>query len=496
MTLVEMLERNARDLPDQTALIFRDEKVSYRQLNDRVNRLAQALLKLGCRPGDRVCFLLPRIPELVLTFLAGAKVRAIVAPVNFDLPAREIAATLGQLNPRVIVCHADYLTLLLPAGPETTFILTGSTESRPGCLLWDELLAPQPSHNPSLAIAAADPVYLNYTSGSTGNARGAVTTHEHIYWNTRSSVETLGLTPADVHLCLFAPFAHPHELFARPLYLGGTMVLLDSIRPRTIARTIMAHGVTCLMALAPFFRNLIEVAASEKFDLSSLRLPESGGMHTPVELIQAFREAFGVPIYAVWGSTETTGIALANHPGGEPVLGSVGQPCSYYEVKIVGEDGQELSPGMIGELIFRGPGVVQAYFEEQEENHYKYFRHGWYHSGDLGRRDAAGNFYFVERKSGMLKVAGHQVYPLEIELKLMRHAAIQEAAVIGIPDPRRGEVPKAFVVLKNGAHLERRDIIRYCAQEMATYKVPREVEICASLPKIGSGKINKKALRQ
>jgi acyl-CoA synthetase (AMP-forming)/AMP-acid ligase II len=172
----------------------------------------------------------------------------------------------------------------------------------------------------------------------------------------------------------------------------------------------------------------------------------------------------------------------------------VGQPCKYYKVKVVGENGQELGPGEIGEMIFQGPGVVKNYYEEQEENVFKSFRNGWYYSGDLGRRDKEGNFYFVERKSGMLKVAGHQVYPLEIELKLMRHPAILEAAVIGVKDKMRGEVPKAIIVLKNGVPVDRREIIRYCIAEMAHYKVPRDIEIRETLPKIGSGKINKKAL--
>jgi long-chain acyl-CoA synthetase len=494
MTLVEMLERKARDLPDQVAIIFQDSRITYQALNAQVNQMAHALLSLGCQPGDRLGFMLPRVPEMVVTFLAGAKVQGVVAPINFELPGKEIAGILNNLSPRVMVVHATFLTLVeqsMPAG--TTIILVGAGDMQ-GTLAWEEFTKNRGEDNPGLEVQDDDVVYLNYTSGSTGNARGALTTHAHIYWNTRAAVETLVLTPADIHLCLFAPFAHPHEFFARSLYLGGTMVLIDSIRPKSIAKAIGQHRVTCFMGLAPLYRTLMETAASEAFDLSSLRLPESGGMHTPVELIQQFEETFGLPIYAVWGSTETTGIAIANRPGSKPRHGTVGQPCKYYKIKVVGEDGQELPPNEIGELIFQGPGVVKTYYEEKEKNNFKSFRNGWYYSGDLGRRDETGNFYFVERKSGMLKVAGHQVYPLEIELKLMNHPGIKEAAVIGIKDKMRGEVPKAIVVLKDGMTLNRREIIRYCSQEMAHYKVPREVEIREALPKIGSGKINKKAL--
>jgi scyllo-inosose 3-dehydrogenase len=336
-------------------------------------------------------------------------------------------------------------------------------------------------------------VYLNYTSGITGKPKGALTTHTHIYWNTRASVETLGLTREDIHLCLFAPFAHPHELFARPLYLGGAMVLVDSIHPRVIAKSIMDHRITCFMGLVPFFIMLMDKARSRIFDLSSLRIPESGGMHTRVELIREFEQTMGVPILPVWGSTETTGIAIATSPGGKRAYGSVGQPCRHYEVKIVGEDGQELPPQEVGELVFRGPGVVSGYLEP-DANTQKTFRDGWYHSSDLARRDANGNFYFVERKSGMLKVAGHRVFPLEIELTLLKHPAVKEAAVIGIKDATRGEVPKAFIVLEESEVTDKKDLLQFCQANLAHYKVPKIIEYRDALPKIGSGKINRKAL--
>lgn len=496
MTLVEMLERNARELPDKVALIYKDLKLTYRELNAQVNRLAHALLDLGAQKGDRLGFILPRVPELIITFLAGAKVQGVVAPLNYELTRKETTDILQNLRPRFLVVHESFVSLgheAMPPGLEVKIIVTGRGGPG-GDLLWEEIVKNQALHNPSLEVKDDDVVYLNYTSGSTGKAKGALTTHAHIFWNTRSAVETLELTPADVHLCLFAPFAHPHEFLARPLYLGGTLVLLDTIRPKSIAKTIEDHQVTCFMGLAPLFMTLLEGAAAGKFDLGSLRVPESGGMHTPVELIHKFEARFGVPIYAVWGSTETTGIAIANVPGRQVVYGSMGKPCKYYEVKVVGEDGRELLSQEIGELIFRGPGVVSSYYE-RDADHYNSFKNGWYYSGDLGKRDEDGNFYFIDRKSGMLKVAGHQVYPLEIELKLMLHPDIREAAVIGISDDLRGEVPKAIVVSNDGIMLDKREIIRYCMEEMAHYKVPREVEFREELPKIGSGKINKKALK-
>jgi long-chain acyl-CoA synthetase len=495
MTLVEMLEKQAREIPEQVAVIFREETLNYRQLNSVVNRVAGALLHRGLEPGDLVCFMLPRVPELVIAFLAVAKTRGLIVPVNFEEPAPQTMTLLHRLRPRFLVVHTSFLDLAvrsLPPDSRTALIVVGPSGAGPG-VPWDELLRGVSDANPGLPVREDEVVYLNYTSGTTGQPKGALTTHAQLYWNTRASVETLGLTREDVHLCLFAPFAHPHELFARPLYLGGAMVLVDTIRPRTIARSIMDHRVTCFMGLVPFFFMLMEMARSRIFDLSSLRIPESGGMHTRVELIREFERTMGVPILPVWGSTETTGIAIATRTGEPRTYGSVGRPCQYYEVKIVSESGQELPPQEVGEMIFRGPGVVNGYFES-DADYQNCFRDGWYYSGDLGRRDEDGNFYFVERSTGMLKVAGHRVFPLEIEVTLLRHPAVKEAAVIAVNDAMRGEVPKAFVVLKDSMDLDKKDLMQFCQENLAHYKLPKIIEYRDSLPKIGSGKINKKAL--
>jgi long-chain acyl-CoA synthetase len=496
MTLVEMLEKQAREIPDQVAVISREGTLTYSQLNSIVNQLAGALLNRGLNPGDLVYFMLPRVPELVITFLAVAKARGVVAPINFEFPALQIMDLLQRTNPRFLAVHSSVLDLavrsLLPDS-RTTLIVVGHSGAAPG-VHWEELFRGETGANPGLSVGEHDLVYLNYTSGATGKPKGALTTHAHLYWNTRASVETLQLTREDIHLCLFAPFAHPHELFARPLYLGGTLVLLDNIRPKAIAKSLMDYRVTCFMGLVPFYVTLLEVARSGQFDFSSLRVPESGGMHTRWELVQEFEETVGVPIVPVWGSTETTGIAIATHPGSRQAYGSMGQPCRHYEVKIVSEHGKELPPEEVGELAFRGPGVVSGYFEANA-NGQDFFRDGWFYSGDLARRDADGNFYFVERKSGMLKVAGHRVFPLEIELALLQHPAIKEAAVIGIKDDLRGEVPKAFVVLKDSVPPDKKDLMQCCQEHLAHFKIPKIIEYRDTLPKIGSGKIDKKALQ-
>lgn len=495
MTLTEMLERNAKEIPAKSAIVFRDTRISYSELEEIVNKLANALLEMGLKRGDRVGLMLPRVPEMVISFLAIAKARGIVVPVNFELIGEDVANILRRISPRFLVVYGQFLDIAkraIQGDPRITIIaVEGAME---GSLQWNHILRNQKGDNPCLEIKNDDTVYLNYTSGSTGNHKGAITTHSNIYWNTLASVNALGLLPGDVHLCMFAPFAHPHEIFARSLYLGGTMVLVDKIYPKSLADAISTHRVTCMMGLAPMYQNLLDLLEYKGYDLSSLRVPESGGMYTRRDLIEKFRQKVGVPIIPVWGSTETTGIAIANRPGEDLIPGSIGRPCDSYEVKIVDECGEELESGEIGEMVFKGPAVIQGYYMD-EANSKKCLNDGWYYSGDLGRKDESGRFYFVERKAGLMKVAGLKVYPLEIELVLMDHPDIKEAAVISARDRLRGEVPKAIIVTRDGRELTEKEILGFCKGRLAHYKLPRIIEIRESLPKIGSGKINKMVLQ-
>ncbi len=494
-TLVQMLEGNAREFPGKDALVFGETRLSYKALNEAVNRAANAFLKNGVRKGDIIGLMLPRIPELVVGFLASAKAGAVAAPINYELTRDRVSGLLRTLNPRAVVAHADF-TGLLDDVAQTDIkgftVLVGGPQA--GESSWREFIGGAGPENPGISVDEGDIAYLNYTSGSTGESKGALATHANIYWNTYSSVEALGLRREDVHLCMFASFAHPHEIFSRSVFLGGTMVIVDKIYPKSIAEAIEANRVTCMMGLSPMYENLLELMGHKHYDLSSLRVPESGGMYTRTELIERFRDKVGASIVPVWGSTETTGIAIANRPGANVPSGSVGTACPGYGIKIVDEESQELPDGEVGEMVFKGPGVVGGYFEGMDAGRNS-FRDGWYYSGDLARRDARGYFYFVERKTGMMKIAGLKVFPTEIELTLLDHVDIREATVVSVKDRLRGEVPKAVIVLKNGKSMTARDVFNFCRQRLAHYKVPRIVEFRDCLPKTPGGKIDKKALQ-
>ncbi|MCK4245205.1 MAG: AMP-binding protein [Candidatus Omnitrophica bacterium] len=492
VTLNEILKRQADTSPQKLAIIYKERKISYRELDEITNRLANSLVGLGIRKGDRVGIMLPRIPELVIAYLGLSKCGAISFPLSNEISSAEIENILSETQPFALIVHSTFLRLVRNFAAGNYLIVLGG-KAKKGNYYFEELLKEGKSQAPLVSVSPEDTFYLNYTSGITGSPKGAITTHSNIFYNTLASVDALGLREDDIHLCMFASYSHPHEIFARAFYLGGIIVLADSIYPKSLAREILRNRVTVMMALPPFYEMLLEAAEIRPFDLSSLRIAESGGMHTQEDLKQRFRRKFGIPILAVWGSTETTGIAIANSPNNKQKENSVGKVCKHYRVKVLDEDRKEVPTGKVGELVFEGPAIVSGYYQKPEEVK-QLLPDGCYFSGDIGRRDEEGYFFLRGRKSGMLKVGGWKVYPLEVEVVLNSHPHIQEAVVVGLKDRKRGEVPKTLIVLKPGRNLTIRAIIDYCRKRLARYKVPKAIEFADALPKLASGKIDRKAL--
>ncbi|MCI5167132.1 MAG: hypothetical protein D3903_13815 [Candidatus Electrothrix sp. GM3_4] len=491
-TLDEALQCWVEKTPNKTFIRSSEDNFTFSETQNIVRNTAGFLTENGIRPGDKICLLLPRRPELIFAFLAASSIKALTCPINYLENTGHIEEMITSLKPSAIILDESTVRSEVRAFIQaygTTIIAVQKTPENPKdpkTIPWQTCVEHAPA--PPLTQLPDDYAYLNFTTGSSGFPKGALCTHTHLYWNTRSAVELFQMTADDVHLCMFASFSHPHELFCRALYTGASLVLLTKISPKAIAKTIIRHRVTCMMGLAVMYKMMARHC--KEVDLPCLRIAESGGMFTDQEIHKNFLAAFGFPIMSVWGSTETTGIALANAPDQYRTDGSMGKPCPYYQVRLVDEDGQEVAPGETGELIFSGPAVISGYhntpgFPSKE---------GWYFSGDLAQKDEEGIFRFVERKSGMIKVAGLKVYPLQVELIIQQHPAVKEVAVIGVAERRRGCVPKAFVTPEENAKLDLGELEAYCRQRLASYMIPRKFQLVESLPKIGSGKINKKIL--
>ncbi|MBU1881184.1 acyl--CoA ligase, partial [bacterium] len=435
MTLDSMLERAARSNPDKVALIEINKQLTYLDFDNQVSALANGLLNLGIKPGDCVATLIPKSIEAVVAFMAIVRAGGIAAPINMRQKADALRVNFKQINPFAVIADPLYYPIINkfyePIQPQGRVILTGTTRTN-GSISYENLIESESTRSPELKLKDTQIAYLNYTSGTTGIPKGAITTHENLTWNTKGAVETFKMNSEDVHLCMFSIYAHPHEIFCRSIYLGGTAVILDSMYPKTIARAIDEFKVTCVMAVPPFFRSLFPVIKSKRFDFSSLRIPEAGGVYSPPEFCQEFEDLFEKRFLPVWGSTETTGIALATPVDGDHRHGSLGKPVKGYEVQVLGAGGREASADETGELAISGPGVVQGYFNLPEDSE-RVFHTGVCRTGDMVRRDEDGFYYFLGRRSGLMKVAGMKVYPQELEQCLLKHPGIAEAAVVSLP---------------------------------------------------------------
>jgi len=505
-TVVQRLRESVWSSPHKPALVCGAEQLSYQELHDRTMALAAMLAEAGLSKGERVGCLLRKTPETILCFLGAMAAGGVFFPLDPNMLPQSRQASLAATRPKALFVAQEFLPLLrdvygLPE-PERIFVVpdtSGAAAASP-CRSFREHEAHLSRQALLPELSPQDPAYLNVTSGTTGLPKCALTTHANIDANTTAAVQALGLGADDVHLCMFPAFVHPHEIFARPVALGGTLVLLDTVQPKSIARALSEHKVTTLMAVASIYETLVRLNSLKGHDFSSLRVPESGGMHVPPALRSAFAQRFGLPIHAVWGSTETAGIALANRMvGGDPrnleaPPGSMGRPCLGYEARVVTESCHDAEVDEVGELWLRGPGVCQSYYQGPEVRKPVVDHEGWFHTGDLVRHNAAGFFFFESRATGMMKVGGLKVYPVEIENVLRSHPDIAEVAVVKNEDSLHGEVPRAFVVLKDGAALDKASIRHYCSGKLHRLKVPKLVDFVDELPRTPGGKVAWKKL--
>jgi long-chain acyl-CoA synthetase len=334
-----------------------------------------------------------------------------------------------------------------------------------------------------------------YTSGTTGKPKGALLSHRNLVANLESFRQVLHLTEEDVFLAVL-PLFHAYGgtvLFWEPLSLGASIVVEPRFVPDVILKAVLQHRVT-LFAGVPSMYAVLASVPRPPGDFSALRLCISGGAPLPPEVLRAFEAKYGIPIYEGYGPTECAPVLTVNPPFGKRKIGSVGPPIPQVELRIVDDQGNPLPPGAVGEIAAKGPNVMRGYLNRPEATA-EVLRDGWYHTGDLGRMDDDGYFYIMDRKTDLILVGGLNVYPREVELVLCDHPGVAEAAVIGMPDPVRGEAPKALVIQRPGEKVSVQELLQWCRQRLANYKVPRSVVLVADLPRTVTGKILKSELR-
>jgi long-chain acyl-CoA synthetase len=340
------------------------------------------------------------------------------------------------------------------------------------------------------------PCYLNLTSGSTGRPRAAATTQRQIVANAIVTADGLGVRDEDVFLGMFSVFAHPHELFHRSLLDGSAFVIVDSLHPRVLADAIRRWGVTWIMAVPSFYEMLLDHVLATGRPLDSLRVLEAGGAWVGPEAQRRLADGFHATFVSVWGSTETTGVALAAVPGptGEPPPpGCTGRALEGYHARVVRDDGTPAPPGEVGELVVAGPAVTRGYVDHPDATAAQ-FRPDGYWTRDLVRQDEAGWFWFAGRRDDMLKIGGVRVYPLAVEQVIAAHPEVRGVLVVRDEDRVRGEVARAVLETTPGSTLDRRGVQAWCRERLPPYAVPRIVEFWGALPRLPNGKPDRRAV--
>jgi long-chain acyl-CoA synthetase len=455
--------------------------------------MAAVWASLGIGRGDAVGLCTSKRPEVVVAFLALARLGAIAAPVNFKLePARIVDQfDTGQLKGLLLEDRLDDIAGLVLHQVARRIVYVGPRGRYAGPS-WDEVRE-TPVQPPDIQVLPSDPVYYNYTSGTTGRPKAAVATHRSVLWNALSGIDGLGFGAGETFLGMFSVFSHPHELFHRALVTGATCVVVDTMSPRVVCQLVADHRVTWMMAVPSFYEMMLEHIAADAFDVSSLRVLESGGAWVSPDTLERLESRFGCSFMPVWGSTETNGVALAMRPFRPRKAGATGQVVAHYEAEVFDEHGRPARVGETGELWVRGPSLALGYVGMREETE-QAFQDGWYRTADLVRRDDDGFFFFVGRKYDMLKVGGIRVFPLEIEQVLIAHPGVAEVVVVRAEERVRGEVPRAIIRRTAGEPVSEADIRVFCREHLAVYKMPRTIEFWESIPKLPNGKIDRKAV--
>jgi long-chain acyl-CoA synthetase len=525
--LHDVLERTVSKYGKTDALIFQGFRIDYNGLSDMVNRLAYFLSSKGVKKGDVVAILLPNMIQTVAAYYASLKIGAIVQMNNplytdrelayqFNDAGAKILITLDLLANRMIALRKEtkikdiiYTSIgdYLPAVKKTLFKLVGKKKGMAAAVpVTDNVYSWAQAVKESGAVPKADfsfddvAVY-QYTGGTTGASKGAILTHRNLC----SMVQMYGawfptLKRGDEVLIAAAPIFHVLGMSAAmnlPMFMGWTAVMVPKPQPADLLAATRKFRPTVCSMVPTMYVGMLQHPDLKKTDMSCYKVLSSGGSSMPVEVLKKFKELTGADINEGFGMTETSPQTHLNPYGGHHKAGSIGLPYPDTEVRIVDlATGEESMPaGKEGEMIFRGPQVTKGYLNKPEETA-KAIRNGWLYSGDIAYMDEDGYFFIVDRMKDLIISSGYNVYPREIEEVLYEHPGIQKAAAIGLPDEKRGEQIKVFVVPNEGATLDTEEVMKYCQEKLAKYKWPSIIEVRSSLPESTVGKILKKDLKK
>ena len=505
-SVAEVITIRAGEIPNRAHVLFYNEKITYRQTNERGNRVANYLKAQGIKKGDVVSLLILNSPEIYYVMFGTQKLGAIAGLINYMLQGPEIAYLLDDSRPKIVFVGSEFMETFAKGyemarhKPKVVEVATGMDhgsnisrdqlafilENYPG----DEALVPQ---------QPKDPCLLLYSSGTTGRPKGILLTNEGHLSISKAMASTGIVQGEDVMLILLPMFhVNPISVFTNSMtYCGQTLCIRKAFSPSDFWPSVLDYGVTIVMGVPAMYSYIFHVVEAASIDRSRLKLRFAvcGAAPLPVELIRGFKEKFNVEIIEGYGLSEGTGVTTVNPLLGQRKPGSIGLALPFQDVGIQDDHNRELPAGETGEICIRGDAVMGGYLNNPEATR-ETIIDGWLHTGDMGYMDEEGYIYVVDRKKDMINRGGENIYPREIEIALEGHPNIREVAVVGVPDEALGERVKAFVIPKEAASLTEQELQEYLKGRLAKYKIPEFVEFVQDLPRNATGKILKKEIRQ
>jgi long-chain acyl-CoA synthetase len=489
--LATILTDTAERKGDGVAFKLDDVELTYHQLDCAAARIALLLEDRGLEPGDRVGLMLPNVPYFPAIYYAILRAGAEVVPMNVLLKEREVAFYLGDSGAKLLFAwHGfaeDAEAGAADAGAEVVLVEPGKFE---------ELVGAYGTDHDVVERATDDTAVILYTSGTTGKPKGAELTHSNLLLNCRSTSGFAEFDESEVllgALPLFHSFGQTCTMNSA-VVTGATVTMLPRFEPEKALEIIERDHVTVFQGVPTMYNAMLHAERADSTDASTLRMCMSGGAAIPVELMRAFEKKFDCIILEGYGLSETSPVASFNHPHMERKPGSIGTPIDGVEMQVWDDDGNELPQGEVGEIVIRGHNLMKGYWERPDATREAITPEGWFRTGDMARVDEDGYFFIVDRKKDLIIRGGYNVYPREVEEVLYEHPAIQEAAVVGVPDDALGEEVGAAVVLKKGESLDAEGLKAYVREQVAAYKYPRRVWFVDELPKGPTGKILKREI--
>jgi long-chain acyl-CoA synthetase len=486
--LASLLADTAEAKGDRLAVKLDDVEINYTLLDEGAKRVAGMLRDKGVEPGDRVGIMLPNVPYFPTVYYGVLRAGGVVVPMNVLLKGREVEFYLSDPEAKVLFAWHDFAdaaeTGAEKAGSEVVLVKPGEFE---------ELVGDQEPLEELEDRKADDTAVILYTSGTTGQPKGAELTHSNMKKNAQIAGQLVDVSEEDVELGalpLFHSFGQTCNMNGA-VAVGAAMTQLPRFDPDKALEIIERDKVTIFQGVPTMYNAMLHSDKRDEYDTSCLRMCMSGGSAMPEELMRQFEDAFGCKILEGYGLSETSPVASFNHPDRERKPGSIGTPIEGVEMKLVDDDGNDVDQGEVGEIVIKGHNVMKGYWNRPDATE-DAIKDGWFYTGDMGKMDDDGYFFIVDRKKELIIRGGYNVYPREVEEVLYEHPAVQEAAVIGVEDEKMGEEVGAAVVLKKGEDLSEDELRDYVKENVANYKYPRKIWFCDELPKGPTGKILKK----